>query len=383
MSSAASITSPATVRWCRQCVLPDTRPNLEFGDDGVCYACRRHGQRPHIDWDAHRRAFIDLIDDVKRVGARYDCVIPVSGGKDSTWQVVKCLELGLHPLAVTWKTPARTAIGAANLANLVALGVDHLDYQINPDVERRFMRKALERRGDPAIPMHMAIFTIPMTVAAWVSAPLVIWGENPAVEYAGDDLARAHEMDDRWLARFGVTQGTSATDWVDDELTLRDMAPYIGPRPDELRAAGVRPIFLGTYFPWTPTETMQVARQHGFRADPNGARTGLYDYADIDDEFISVHHWLKWPKFGFTRLFDNLSLEIRNGRLSRDQALEIIHERGDQKPHDDIAALCRFLQIEISDFEDIAERYRDRRIWRRNADGNWFLPDFVVDDWRW
>jgi hypothetical protein len=115
----------------------------------------------------------------------YDCVIPVSGGKDSTWQVVKCLEYGLNPLAVTWKTPARTEVGAQNLANLVALGVDHIDYQINPKVERRFMLKALERFGSTAVPMHMALFSIPLTVAVRFEIPLVVWGENSALEYGG------------------------------------------------------------------------------------------------------------------------------------------------------------------------------------------------------
>lgn len=131
-----------TMRYCRSCVLPDTRPNLRLNAEGICNACATHGTRPAIDWAAREQALRRLITGARQKTRRYDCVIPVSGGKDSTWQVVKCLEYGLTPLAVTWRTPARTPIGQRNLDNLVALGVDHIDYQISPKVERRFMLKA-------------------------------------------------------------------------------------------------------------------------------------------------------------------------------------------------------------------------------------------------
>ena len=136
------------MRYCSSCILPDTRPGLTFGEDGVCSACRAHGvKQTEVDWDARAARFAELVERVRERGAPYDCLLPVSGGKDSTWQTLKCLEAGLHPLAVTWKTPGRTELGQRNLDNLVELGVDHLDFQINPVVERRFMLKAFERFG--------------------------------------------------------------------------------------------------------------------------------------------------------------------------------------------------------------------------------------------
>lgn len=371
------------MRYCSKCILPDTRPNLTIGADGVCNACRSHGTKVKIDWSARQRAFESVVAHAKSRSNGYDCLIPVSGGKDSTWQVVRCLEAGLNPLAVTWKTPGRTAIGQRNLDNLVALGVDHIDYQMNPKVERKFTLDALIRFGSTAIPMHMAIFAIPAKIAVKFGIPLIVWGENSAFEYGGsDEETTGFKLDSAWLKRHGVTHGTSAKDWISERLTGRELTPYFGPSDEELEAAGVLAVFLGYYYEWDPETTRRVATQHGFIADQKGPRTGLYHYADIDDDFISIHHWLKWYKFGFTRLFDNLSLEIRNGRITRDDAIRIVRQRGDETPHGDIAKLCEFLGITTERFFEIAETFRNAEVWLR--DGTTYkISGFLVPDWDW
>lgn len=372
------------MRWCARCVLPDTRPGLAIGPDGVCNACANHATKQDIDWGARQREFAAVAAHAKSHARGYDCVIPVSGGKDSTWQVVKCLEQGLHPLAVTWKTPGRTVLGQANLDNLVSLGVDHIDYQINPQVEARFMLKAFERSGSTAIPMHMALFSIPLAIALRFEIPLVVWGENSAFEYGtADDALTGFRLGRDWLLRHGVTQGTTAADWIGDDLDARQLTAYFGPDPDVLESRGIHAVFLGYYLPWDPATSRQVAEEHGFRYRSGEARTGYYDFADIDDDFISLHHWMKWYKFGFTRLFDNLSLEIRNGRMTRAEALEIIRRNGDGTPYADIDRFCAFASIDRERFFAIAERFRNRSVWTRRADGVWQIPDFIDSERDW
>jgi N-acetyl sugar amidotransferase len=371
------------VKWCRSCVLPETRPNLVIGSDGICNACRTHATKRVIDWTERQAAFRDLVRSAKaRADGGYHCLIPVSGGKDSTWQAVICLEHGLKPLGLTWRTPGRTPVGEDNLRNLISLGVDHIDYTINPRVESRFMLKTLDRNGDPAIPMHLAIFNIPLRIAAQMRIPLVVWGENSAFEYGSpDDASLGFTLDEAWVRRFGVTDGTTEGDWVDDELTADDLISYRAPSAAELAAAGSRAVFLGYYFPWDPETSLKVASDHGFRR-ASAARTGLYDYADIDDDFISVHHWFKWYKFGFTRLFDNLSIEIRNGRVTRDEAIATIRGRGDDTPFADIDALSRYLGITRERFFDVAEKFRNTTVWKRQGN-RWIIPDFLIPDWNW
>jgi N-acetyl sugar amidotransferase len=370
------------VRYCARCVLPDTRPGLTLDAQGVCDACRSHEKRLAVDWTARERDFRSLVAEVKAASTGYDCVIPVSGGKDSTWQVVTCLEHGLKPLAVTWRPPARTEIGQRNLDNLIGLGVDHVDFSIDPRIERRFMLRAFERHGSTAIPMHMALFSIPLTLAVRQAVPLVVWGENSAVEYGGEEALKGHRLDNAWLRRFGVTQGTTWEDWLSPELTSQDLTPYKGPTDAEMHAAGVRAVFLGHYFAWDPETSLRVAEEHGFRRRPEGPLTGIYDYADIDDDLIALHHWMKWYKFGFTRAFDNLSLEIRNGRISRDGAIATLARLGPQRPDEGIGRFCRFVGITEARFDEIAETFRNTAIWKRDG-GRWTIPGFLVPGGRW
>jgi N-acetyl sugar amidotransferase len=369
--------------YCARCVTSDTRPNITFDADGVCNACRQHEQRVEVDWDERRRAWDQLVVEARAAGRGYDCLVPVSGGKDSTWQVLACLEHGLNPLAVTWKTPGRTDLGQRNLDNLVSLGVDHVDYQVNPKVEARFMAVATERLGVPGLPMHMALFAIPLRLAVSLRIPLVVWGENSAVEYgSADEALRGARLDAAWLERFGVTAGTTAADWVGQAgLTDRDLTPYVRPTTEELDGAGVRAVFLGHFLAWDPVKTAEVAAAHGFQAAPH-ARTGTYAFADVDDDFISVHHHFKWPKFGFTRSFDNLSLEIRNGRLTRDEAIEMLRALGDETPHADIERWCEFTGMSRARFDQVEASFRNPEIWRRR-DGVWVIEDFIVGDRSW
>jgi N-acetyl sugar amidotransferase len=372
------------LNWCAECVLPDTRPNLRIEADGRCNACHANATKRDIDWTQRERAFQAVVQHAKQNAEGYDCVIPVSGGKDSTWQTIKCLEYGLRPLAVTWRPPGRTEIGRQNLENLMTLGVDHIDYAINPHVEGRFMLRTFEAAGSTAIPMHLALFSIPLLIAARFHVPLVVWGENSAFEYGSADEAHmGFRLDAAWLRNYGVTQGTTAEHWIGEGLTRSELMAYFGPGAEELGRAKVNAVFLGYYFRWDPDHTSGVAKAHGFKANPGGARVGYYDYADIDDDFISLHHWMKWYKFGFTRAFDNLSLEIRNRRLSRKQAIEILRERGDDTPHTDIAKFCGFAGVSPEWFFAVAEKFRNLSIWKRGDGGGWEIPGFLIEDWKW
>jgi len=367
------------MKYCRRCVTPDSHPTVRLADDGICSACRAWERRASIDWAARERRFAEIVEWARDNADGYDCLIPVSGGKDSYWQVVTCLEYGLTPLTVTWRDPARLPIGQRDLDRMRAIGVDHIDYAINPETERRFLRRSFETYAVPGIPKHMALYNIPIKIAVRFGIPLIVWAENDAIEYGvAEDGGEGFRVDYEHFRRHGVTQGTAPEDWVSEDLTLRQLTPYLPPDPEELRDRSVESIFLGYFFPWDPVETWKVARRHGFEAPETGP--GYHVFDDVDSGFISIHHYLKWYKFGVTRLFDNLSIDIRAGRISRDEAINIIRDRGCETPHEDIRAFCDFIGITTERFFEVAERFRNPEIWTRR-DGRWVMEDFIVPDW--
>jgi hypothetical protein len=229
----------------------------------------------------------------------------------------------------------------------------------------------------------MALFNIPHKIAVEFDIPLIVWGENSAFEYGNaEEEHKGFKLDSRWLKTYGVTYGTTAHDWISDELSEKELTPYFGPTTEQLEKQGGLAVFLGYYFPWDSETSFRVAAQYGFEVREEGPKTGYYNFADIDDDFISIHHYIKWYKFGFTRLFDNLSLEIRNHRMTRTEAIQIIRERGDQTPYEDIAKFCKFLAITEEHFFEVIERFRNLDIWvKRN--GKWSIKDFLIPDWSW
>jgi N-acetyl sugar amidotransferase len=372
------------LNYCKFCILPDTRPNLFLNEEGMCNACFEYSRRPSIDWESRVQELNSLVKQIKDLNRDYDCVIPVSGGKDSTWQTVKCLELGLKPLAVTWKTPGRTKLGQRNLDNLVSLGVDHIDFTINPKIEKFLTLRAFKEMGSTAIPMHLAIFSIPMKIALNFSIPLVIYGENSAIEYGGDEKGiDTSKLDDRWKKLYGVTHGTIAQDWQNKIFTRKDLTAYESPTSGNLNAKSIKAIFLGYYLPWDPRMTRDEAVKNGFKANSAGPITGVYDFADIDDYFISIHHWMKWYKFGFTRVFDNLSLDIRKGLISREEALNTASRLGDQTPHENIEQFCKYVEITKDEFFEFAEKFRNHDIWEKSQKGSWRIKNFILNEWKW
>ncbi len=186
-----------------------------------------------------------------------------------------------------------------------------------------------------------------------------------------------------WLKKYGVTNGTSAEDWIDDDFSAQDFSPYFWPSDQEQEKAEVKAVFLGHYFEWNPHKTFEIAKKYGFKADQR-PKTGYYSFADIDDAFlITIHHWLTWYKFGFTRLWDNLSLEIRNGQMSRKEAIEIVRNTGEEIPREEISKFSEYVKIPEKRCIEIAESFRNHDIWKRNKNDTWSIEGFLIDEWSW
>lgn len=332
-----------------------------------------------INWKTRKKELEKILRRFRSRDLAYDCLIPVSGGKDSTYQVYMIKKIfKMHPLAVTYHYADRTELGQKNLDNLRSLGVDHIDISPNPEVEKKFIKKALVQAGDPCLVDHLGIFASTLRVAVNYHIPLIIWGENPQLEYGGTAGDRDNPyLNRKWLTQHGCLQCKAAEDWVDDDLTLKDLFIYRFPSDKELAQTKVHSIFLGYYLPWDPVANYAVAKKAGFVNSPDGPKLGIYDFADLDSTNIVVHHYIKWFKFGMTRLNDQISVEIRNGRLSREEGTRILKSKKERVPYYEINLLCQFLDIKEKEFWRIIEKFRNRAIWKKDSRGKWYIPGYL------
>ena len=292
------------MKYCTRCLYPSTKPRLTLNEEGVCSACQAYDRRAGIDWYAREAAWRQLI-----IGSRehhkspYDCVIPVSGGKDSTYQVATALKWGLRPLAVTAMTDHLTEIGQRNLDNISKMGVDHVMVHVNQKLRRKINAYTLETVGDISWAEHALIFTVPLNEAALRDIPFILYGENPENEYGGPPEAQQSGlMSYGWLAEYGGLNGLRPSDLVDAGIaTKTEIYQYT-----RYMAIKVTAVFLGHYFPWDSFDNAQIAKVHGFKSmEPAACPAGWNGDENLDNASAQ------------------LSMAIRRGLITREAAVKL------------------------------------------------------------
>ena len=319
------------MKFCKKCVYPETKPDLTFDSDGICDACRSAQLKEKINWRDREKEFEKLVEKFRnKSGNNYDCVIPVSGGKDSHYQTYVCkVKYGLNPLLVSFEPTPLSRLGEKNLLNISkSFGCDLVHFRKNPNVYVKLAKIAFDRVGDHSWPNHVGIYTTPIRIAMNFHIPLIIWGENPQLEYGGPQAGRANRILDRsWLEEFGGLLGNRIEDMIGvNGLTKQDVLPYIYPSETELAKVNITSIFLGSYFKWdAKPQTDLMINEYGFsvRKNTTNAPSRLF-YKSLDDDSVFVHDYLKFVKYGFDRMNDEVSVEIRNNRITRKQGVEIV-----------------------------------------------------------
>jgi hypothetical protein len=303
---------------CKTCVMPNTRPDTPFVD-GECQACRNYKRRPDIDWAERKSQLVQLLD-------RHDgrVLVPSSGGKDSTWQVLTLLELGADVTIVTARTCHLTAIGRANIDNLSRYART-IEVVPNMTVRAKLNRLGLEMVGDISWPEHAAIFSTPFRVAAQTGHTLLMYGENPQSCYGGPQGSEeAMQMTRRWVTEFGGFLGLRPADFVGEEgITERDMEDYASPVLHVGSATQIEAHFLGQYLPWDSQRNAEVAQAAGmqtFGGKPPSPKN-WWIAENLDNAQTGLHDHFMWLKYGFGRGCQQISVDVRAGLVKRAHAL--------------------------------------------------------------
>ena len=361
---------------CTKCVMPATKPDLHFNNDGVCDACQSQDDKNNkIDWEQRKKDFLELVEKYK-TNSDYDCVIGVSGGKDSTYQVLKVLELGLNPLCICFEPTIPTELGRRNLENLNNLGVDLIHIKRNPIVYKKLAKEAFSRTGDNEWQNHLGIFTTVPKFAVNFNIPLIIWGESPQLEYGGPASSKNRNVLDRqWLEEFGGLLGNRISDMIGvDGLTKKDLSLYTYANDEDIHKVGVTGLFLGYYFKWDLREVTKVAKEHGFEVSERPVETTYENFENLDCYSNHLHDYLKYVKYGFGRATDNVCLDIRLGYISREEGVRLVNKYDGIPPKKAIKEYLNYTGFRQDEFDKIVDSYTSKRIFKRDENRK-FLKD--------
>ena len=383
------MTSPPELQYCTRCVVPSSAATpVMFDDDGVCTGCRVDMQKPRIDWDARAEELRDLVEQYRsKDGSNYDCIIPVSGGKDSHFQTYYVTQvLGLRPLLVTYHGNNYLPVGLRNLENLrKRFGCDHIFFSPNVQALIKLNRLCFRMMGDMNWHAHCGIFTYPVQIAVKHRVPLIVWGEHGFT-----DLAGMYSLNDRieMTAKFRLEHAQRGYDWTDmveesEGLTPQDVLWARYPSDEELDEVGVRGIYLGNYVEWEANAQTELMKEWGFEESPEPFERTYRRMSNLDDMHENgIHDWLKFVKFGYGRGTDHASKDIRSGKLTRDEGIRMVEKYDPVKPRRDLERWLDYVGMTEEEFDEIADSFRDPRVWAKDAEGNWVKDDIRSFDAR-
>lgn len=378
MSPAAAKTpSPhRKVQFCVRCVVSNQRPRITFDEEGVCSACQHaHRKRHEIDWAAREAELQELLEKYRSPKGEYDVVVPGSGGKDSAF-VAHVLKdrYGMHPLTVTWAPHVYSDIGWQNFQAFIHSGFDNIMGTPNGLVHRRLTRLAFERMGDPFQPFIYGQKAFPLRIAVKYGIPLVFYGEDGEVEYGGDTKNADNPTIDlsKDMARTYFS-GLEPQAFIEDGISESDLQPYLVPSVDEMQRGEIDYRHMSYYKKWVPQENYYYSVEHtGFKPNPVRSEGTYSKYASLDDRLDGFHYWLAFIKFGIGRATSDAAHEIRDGHLTRDEGVALVHRYDGEFPARYFNEFLEYTELSEGRFWEVIDGFRPEHLWEK-VDGEWQL----------
>ncbi|MGI9422329.1 MAG: N-acetyl sugar amidotransferase [Hyphomicrobiaceae bacterium] len=375
---------PPRMTYCSRCCYPlVAAAPITLDGDAVCSGCKTHDEQATVDWTRRERLFKDLCDEYRsKSGKHYDCLIPVSGGKDSFYQVHLLKNVfKMNPLLVTYNENNETPIGQRNIQRMKdVFGCDYFNFTPSVDVLKKMNRVGLKRMGDPDMHAHMGINSIPIQMAVRFEVPLVIWGEHGFMNLGG-----MHSYRDmvEYTARYRKEHLLRGFDWDDfigeEELTEQDLLWAMYPDDDQIERVGIRGVFISNYFGWNQNvHTQRMIDDYGFEVNPIPFdRTYKTDSNLNNIHDNGIHDYMKYVKFGYGRCTDHVCRDIRTGKLSRSEGIDLVRQYDHVVPGD-LPRWMHYVGMSRNEFEQITDTFRDSRVWVKNEYGHW-IKDNIWD----
>ncbi|MBF0246217.1 MAG: N-acetyl sugar amidotransferase [Planctomycetes bacterium] len=366
------------MRYCSRCLQTDTRPNVLLDERGICPACNYFEQLERVDWEERTRELKDLARELRSPDpGDYDCIIGVSGGKDSLRQALYTREvLGLRPLLVCLGYPPRqvTQRGVDNLSNLIERDFDCLLIQPAPETWRQLMRAAFLKFANWCKATEYPLFASVPRIATAYQIRLVLWGENPALQLGDLKTMGKTGWDGNAVRDMNTLQGGSPG-WMLDTGTKRgEILQYFYPERRDMERAGIQIVYLGYFWKdWSLLDNADYAVVQGLdirqgRPEDLGDPYGV---TSLDEDWVGMNQMIKYLKFGFGRTSDYVNENIRWGRMTREEGIRLVENYDGRCSDDYIESFCRFVDIPLDQFWQIVDRHVNEELFEKTGTRSW------------
>lgn len=363
--------------YCVKCVMPSTRPGIKFDEVGVCSACQSYANRKKVDYDARWKEFEALCERYRGMNGPngYDCMIAVSGGKDSHFQTYIMKEvMGMNPLLVSVEDNFKmTEAGIHNLKNISdAFGCDVISMKPNLRAQKAILKYTFEKYGKPTYFIDRYIYTYPLHMAAKFNTPLLVYGENVSYEYGGSKANETYSAKDQIFN--GVGYGIPTEELLIGGVTMKDLNFFEPPSADIID--NLDPIYLSYFLEWNSFRNYEVAKKYGFHdLTHEWIRTHHVEQMDqIDSPAYLVHSWMKYPKFGHASATDYAARMVRYGMITREKAFELVEKHDHNLDPRCVREFCAFAGYSEQEFWNVIDsQYNDEIFVNDKKTGRWVI----------
>jgi len=357
------------MKYCKKCLFKEINPiPISFNKYGICTGCLYSEKKYKVNWKEREQKFIELLKNY--VGkSEFDCIVPVSGGKDSYFAAHVAKKYNLNALLVTYYSNRYLDEGNFNLFRMKKIfNFEHIIYTPAEETLIKMHRIGLKKMGDQNMHNHMGIDTYPNIIAVEKKIPLILWGDQGFTEQGG-----MHSINDfvEYTSKYRLEHAQHGYDWYDflnikgEDLNKSELFPYIYPNENEIKEIGVRGIYLSNYFFYDGNENYKISKEkYGWKEVEKPFDRTFRNFSNVDDMHENgVHDYLKFIKFGFGRGTDHANYDIRLNLISREEGIKLVLKYDHVTPKDDLIKWCKYVKMEKDEFYYHANKFRDNRVW--------------------
>lgn len=366
------------LRWCSNCLTMSTRPRISFDARGWCNACVWTEKKKTLDWDARQVELVNLLDKHRRNDGEFDCLVPLSGGKDGSYVAYNLKhKYGMNPLCVTVTPALPLPLGDQNLRAFVESGYNHIS--INPDHEamRVLNKTGFIEMGFPYYGWLISIHTAVIRTATVFGIDLIFYGEDGEVEYGGSTETSKNPIYDVHYQKKVYLEGGYEKVLAASGLTASELNFFRFPSDDELNKHALQLTHWSYFENWDPYRNYLVAKEYCGLKEAEDSNAGTFtNFSQNDQALYALHTYLMYLKFGFGRANQDACIEVRRGAMDREQAVNLVRLYDGHYPEEFMQQYLAYYQMTQAEFDAVLDRYANQDLFEKIG-GRW-KPKFVV-----